>query len=78
MKHREKLTRLINNHNGIILTKQITKAGIPKVYNSELVERGVLERLERGVYISSDSFDDEMYRLQAKYTTVIFSSVMYH
>jgi predicted transcriptional regulator of viral defense system len=73
MKHREKLTRLINNHNGIILTKQITKAGIPKVYNSELVERGVLERLERGVYISSDSFDDEMYRLQAKYTTVIFS-----
>jgi predicted transcriptional regulator of viral defense system len=73
MKYREKLKELINEHNGIILTKQITEAGIPRVYISELVEKGVLERLERGVYITSDSFDDEMYRLQAKYTNIIFS-----
>ena len=42
-------------------------------YIAELVKDGEVERLERGVYITKDSFDDEMYRLQAKYTSAIFS-----
>ena len=73
MNYTEKLIALINEHNGIILTKHVTEAGIPRTYISELVKNGVLERLERGVYIKKDNFDDEMYRLQAKYTSAIFS-----
>ena len=73
MNYTEKLIALINEHNGIIFTKHVTEEGIPRTYISELVKNGVLERLERGVYITKDSFDDEMYRLQAKYAYAIFS-----
>jgi len=73
VKHIEKLRALINEHNGIILTKYVTEAGIPRTYIGELMKDGILERLEQGVYITKDSFDDEMYRLQAKYPLVIFS-----
>ena len=73
MNYTEKLVALINENNGIILTKHVTEAGIPRTYISELVKNGVLERLERGVYITKDNFDDEMYRLQAKYASAIFS-----
>ena len=73
MNYIKNLNALINEHNGIILTKHVTESGIPRTYIAELVKRGVLERLERGVYITKDSFDDEMYRLQAKYTCAVFS-----
>jgi len=73
MKYIKNLNALINENNGIILTKQVTESGIPRVYIAELVKNGVLERLERGVYITKDSFDDEMYRLQAKYSCAVFS-----
>ena len=73
MNYIEKLNALINEHNGIILTKHVTEAGIPRTYITQLVKNDVLERLERGVYIKKGSFDDEMYRLQEKYTSVVFS-----
>lgn len=73
MKYSEKLHALINEHKGIILTKQITQAGIPRTYISEMIKNGVLERLDRGAYMTKDSFDDEMYRLQVKYASVVFS-----
>jgi predicted transcriptional regulator of viral defense system len=73
MNYIKNLNTLINEHSGIILTKQVTESGIPRTYIAEFVKSGVLERLERGVYISKDSFDDEMYRLQAKYTRAVFS-----
>lgn len=73
MNYKEKLVTLIKEHNGIIFTKQVTEAGIPRTYISNLVKNGTLECLERGIYITKDSYDDEMYRLQAKYTSAIFS-----
>jgi predicted transcriptional regulator of viral defense system len=68
-----KLEKLIQKNNGVISTKKVTEAGIPRTYLSEFVKRGILERLERGVYISKDCYDDEMYRLQIKYEQAIFS-----
>lgn len=73
MNYNEKLKALIDEHKGIILTKYVTEVGIPRTYISELVKKSVLERLERGIYITKDSFDDEMFRLHAKYASVVFS-----
>lgn len=73
MNYSEKLIALIEKNNGIILTKNVTNSGIPRTYLSDLVKKGFLERLERGIYITKNSYDDEMFRLQAKYTLAVFS-----
>lgn len=68
-----KLQNLIKKNNGIISTKLVTEAGIPRTYLSEFVKKGKLERLERGIYLADDCYDDEMYRFQIKFTQAIFS-----
>lgn len=73
MNYTEKLQKLIIDNNGILLTKVVSKAGIPRVYIAQLVKQGVLEKLERGAYITKDAFDDEMYRIQSKYPPLVFS-----
>lgn len=73
MDYAEKLKVLIEQSGGLLMTKTVTEAGIPRVYISQLVEQGILEKIERGTYITKNAFDDEMYRLQAKYLAVVFS-----
>ena len=33
----------------------------------------ILQKIDRGTYITPDAFDDEMYRLQCRYKNIIFS-----
>lgn len=73
MSYKEKLLNLIQEHNGLIFTRQVSEAGIPRAYLSSFVQSGLLDRLERGVYITQDSYDDEMYRYQVKYKAIIYS-----
>lgn len=73
MKYKEKLQALIDENHGLILTKDASNAGIPRTYLVEFTKKGYLEKLERGVYITKDAFDDAMYRIQSKYPLLIFS-----
>jgi predicted transcriptional regulator of viral defense system len=73
MTYKEKLNNLIDENGGLILTKQLSEAGIPRVYLSSLVHAGLLVKLERGVYIARDGYDDELYRYQVKYEKAIYS-----
>jgi predicted transcriptional regulator of viral defense system len=73
MNYREKLVNLIDKNGGLILTKQLSEAGIPRVYLSSMVNAGLLVKLERGVYIARDGYDDELYRYQVKYEKAIYS-----
>ncbi len=73
MNYKDKLKDLITENEGLILTKQLTKAGIPRVYLSNLVNDGLLAKLERGVYIARNAYDDELYRYQVKYNKAIYS-----
>ena len=73
MIYKEKLVNLINENNGLILTKQLSEAGIPRAYLSSMVNAGLLVKLERGAYIARDGYDDELYRYQVKYKKVIYS-----
>jgi len=73
MTYKEKLNDLITENEGLILTKQLSEAGIPRVYLSNLVDDGLLVRLERGVYIARYGYDDELYRYQVKYEKAIYS-----
>ena len=59
--------------NGIILSSDVTKAGIHRSAISALVSDGTLVRCSRGVYMLADEYEDEYYLLQKKYNRGIFS-----
>jgi len=73
MNNLEKIEKLIKEKNGTILTADLEKNDIPRTYLAGLVAEGKLEKVERGVYIASDSIEDEMYALQSRYPKLIYS-----
>jgi len=73
MTYRQQLESLIEKKNGLVLTKDVERKEVPRHYLALFVKENKLERVSRGVYLTPDAFDDEMYRLQAKNQRVIFS-----
>ena len=73
MNHTERLKKLISDKKGFIVTSDLTEYNIPRQLLKEFVERGLLEKVDRGAYISPEAFDDEMYRLQARFKPIIYS-----
>lgn len=73
MSYKQKLEDLIRINKGMILTKDVSAEGIPREYIFQLVEDGVLIKIDRSSYISKDGLDDKMYRIQAKHPSAIFS-----
>lgn len=69
----DKLNEIVKKNNGIIFSFQADEAQIPRIYLSKMLEKGILEKVSRGVYLSPDTFDDEMFRLQVHYNRGIFS-----
>jgi len=56
-----------------VLSADLDLYQIPRIYLQLMVEEGKLERVKRGVYVATDSIQDEMYFMQAKYTKLIYS-----
>lgn len=73
MNYQEKLKELFKEKNGMLLTKDITEAGISKQLLSTYVKKGYIERVGHGVYLSNDALEDEMYTLQARSKLAVFS-----
>ena len=73
MNYRERLESLIEKKDGLILTKEISDSNIPRQYLTLFVKEKKLERIARGVYLSLDAFDDEMFRLQSRNNRIITS-----
>lgn len=73
MDYRKQLTRLIEQKNGLILTKDAEAIGIPRHYLGLFVKEQLLDRVGHGIYLSPDAFDDEMYVLQARSNKLIYS-----
>lgn len=73
MYYEEKLRKLIQTKNGVILTKEVQNAKIPRQYLMILMQKNELERVAQGVYVTPDTFKDEMYCIQVRSDKVIFS-----
>lgn len=73
MNYREQLEHLIVTENGILVTNEVEKKGIPRYYLTLLVREGKLDRVSHGIYMSPDAFEDEMYMLQMTSSKVVFS-----
>lgn len=69
----EKIRDILKNQNGILLTSDLVKLGIPRTYLSVLLKKGEIQRVTRGVYSSANDMIDEMASLQARYKVAVFS-----
>ncbi len=73
MKHLEKLEKLIRKQHGTVLSSDLDLYDIPRIYLQMMVSEGKLERVERGIYVSIDSIEDELFSMQTKYPKLIYS-----
>lgn len=65
--------RIAEDNYGIIRTKDIVEAGLRREILSRMVEEGILDKEERGIYTLSGEWPDEYVLLQKKYPQCIFS-----
>lgn len=73
MDYRKCLEALLDENEGLLLTKDIVEAGISNQLLSKYVKKGYIERVAQGVYLSKDAFEDDMYVLQVRSRKAIFS-----
>lgn len=73
MNYIEQLKNLIVEKNGFVVTADLNERGIPREYLRRATEQGILEKVNRGSYIAPGAIDDEMYRLQMRFKSIIYS-----
>lgn len=73
MNYLEKLEELVQKQHGTVLSADLDRNQIPRVYLQMMVSEGNIERVDRGVYVSVNSIGDEMYAMQTKYPNIIYS-----
>src|SRR5574344_805486 len=69
----EIIQELIKNNGGYITSKIITDLGIHRMYLKKMLENNMIEKVDKGIYIAKDTFNDKYYTLQLRYNKIIFS-----
>ncbi|MEI3402174.1 MAG: type IV toxin-antitoxin system AbiEi family antitoxin domain-containing protein [Clostridia bacterium] len=69
----DKILKIMKKNNEMITPAQLEKKGISRVYLSRMEEEGIIERIDRGIYVTKDFKYDEYYLFQFKYPKAIFS-----
>ena len=69
----KKILKIMERNNEIITPVQLEEKGISRVYLSKMAEEGIIERIDRGIYVTKDYKYDEYYIFQLKYPKTIFS-----
>ena len=73
MNDEEKIVNLTQRTNGVIKTSDVVDKKINKMALVRLVQKGKLERIERGLYIESSKIEDPYLIVQYKCPKAIFS-----
>ena len=63
----ERIRKLLEDQHGTLLTSDLAKFNIPRIYLSILEHNSEIERVSRGVYRLIASIDDEMFNFQVGY-----------
>lgn len=73
MSNIEKIKKILNDNNGIVFTSDLKRYDIARQYLKILENQGLIQKVSRGIYINSETFEDEFYCLQQRYKNAIFS-----
>ena len=69
----KKQLKIMKKNNEIITPSQLEKKGISRVYLSRMEREGIIEKIDRGIYVTKDFKYDEYYLFQLKYPKAVFS-----
>lgn len=73
MTNYEKILKICKEQHGIVKTQDLSRNNIPRWYLTDLVNKGKLNRISRGIYIASDGDIDEYYFFQLRNRRCIYS-----
>ncbi|GAA0485821.1 Abortive infection protein AbiEi [Alkalibacterium sp. s-m-22] len=73
MSQKDKLLKLADENNGILLSKQVTEQGFSRSTIKSLVCDGLLEPIQRGIYVTKNGYADDFFLLGQKFKNGIFS-----
>jgi predicted transcriptional regulator of viral defense system len=65
--------QLLSQGNGMFAASQAVKAGLHRQQLVGFVKSGVLERVERGIYVSPDGLDDALFWMQQRARKIVYS-----
>ena len=69
----EIIQELMKVNNGYITSKQLTELGIHRMYLNIMVDRGIIEKLDNGIYLNVNKFPDSYYVFNLNLPGVIYS-----
>lgn len=67
------IQQILKNNNGIVTATQVTEAGIPRRCLSAMFESGAIYKVERGIYMLPEVWEDELFFMQYRFSKGIFS-----
>lgn len=68
-----RIKKLLADQHGSLVTSDLTKFNIPRIYLSILEHNGEIERVSRGIYKLDAYIEDGMFTFQVRYKSSIFS-----
>ncbi len=67
------IKQIMNTNNGMFSTRMIEPLNISRQYLSIMEKNNDIEKISRGIYISTNAFEDSYFSFQQKYKKAIFS-----
>jgi len=65
--------KLLSKGNGMLSASQAVEAGLHRQQLADFVKSGILERAERGIYISPGRLDDALFWMQQRAKKIVYS-----
>lgn len=69
----EEIIKMAKGNNGTVTTAMVVAAGLSRGNIKYLVDKGMIEKSSRGVYILPETWDDEIFNLQNRFKRGIYS-----
>jgi predicted transcriptional regulator of viral defense system len=69
----EEIIKMAKRNNGMVTTAMVVEAGFSRGNIKYLVDKGMIEKSARGVYILPEIWDDEIFNLQNRFKRGIYS-----
>lgn len=69
----EEIIKMAKGNNGTVTTAMVVAAGFSRGNIKYLVDKGVIEKSSRGIYILPEVWDDEIFNLQNRFKRGVYS-----